>query len=457
MAQIERSSIVDYNMKYDDAENVKRRKRFRDDDEKTFLSQRKRNFVSPYHAPTSTTIRYRRPNGDDQDDDALIRETQAALKSLSGSWPDERPLNESEENPTFHDLFEEKSNYRKFVLSPMTSMPPPPPPPPNSHMIYSSNEVNGSAEVLRDGFPFREYNGKFKSINQKTHQSKCPTTRSTLYAAHDFTDLVDDSSNEQATQSEMANVVNVKNEESDGLRKMNESAYNGQMYRMMPTFAENSAFRPPTDIKRGPMPSSSSSYQQQPQQPLLPQQPPMDSMNFLNYTPTTGLNKENYSKRNGMAKDDESTNGKSGNSPDSKQYTTLQPAGVDSKAASVMQGIAREGVLSVAAVSSTSSPAVQRNTSDDRAMPSFSPTSTAKGMLHDLTQFIDFSHFAQHKCTRRTVISVNLSSSPTPTHKRCGARDFIIASYVFGVIKNFQMFSQQSRRFHAIACNLRRK
>nr|XP_046484061.1 AT-rich interactive domain-containing protein 1A-like [Neodiprion pinetum] len=43
--------------------------------------------------------------------------------------------------------------------------------------------------------------------------------------------------------------------------------------------------------------------------------------------------------------------------PNSKQYTILQPAGVGSRAASAIQDIAREGVVSVAAVSSSSSSA----------------------------------------------------------------------------------------------------
>lgn len=40
-------------------------------------------------------------------------------------------------------------------------------------------------------------------------------------------------------------------------------------------------------------------------------------------------------------------------SPDSKQYTILQPAGIGSRAASVLKDIVRDGILSVSAVSST--------------------------------------------------------------------------------------------------------
>lgn len=40
-------------------------------------------------------------------------------------------------------------------------------------------------------------------------------------------------------------------------------------------------------------------------------------------------------------------------SPDSKQYTILQPAGIGSRAASVLKDIARDGILSVSAVSNS--------------------------------------------------------------------------------------------------------
>lgn len=45
-------------------------------------------------------------------------------------------------------------------------------------------------------------------------------------------------------------------------------------------------------------------------------------------------------------------------SPDSKQYTTLQPAGIGSRAASVLKDIVRDGILSVSAVTSTNGSSV---------------------------------------------------------------------------------------------------
>uniref|UniRef100_T1H1C4 Uncharacterized protein n=1 Tax=Megaselia scalaris TaxID=36166 RepID=T1H1C4_MEGSC len=56
-------------------------------------------------------------HSDDQpDDETLIRETQAALKSLSGSWSDTRSslyrLNDQDENPQFQNLFEEQKHQK---------------------------------------------------------------------------------------------------------------------------------------------------------------------------------------------------------------------------------------------------------------------------------------------------------------------------------------------------------
>lgn len=379
------SAIVDYIIKYDDAENTKRRKRLRDDDsfkfdEKSHLPQKKRNFG--LYQPMSKN---RRQNSEDQDDDALIRETQAALKSLSGSWPDDRTSiyksNETDENPSFQNLFDEKCNHRK--MSPTTSLASTQP-----YANYGSDN-NASAEALRDGFPFREYNGKFKpTVHKVMQQTKYRPTDATrnVYPTHDFNELVDDSSNDQTTQIELSNgLANGMLKEDpgfmqNGMRKLNEGVYGGGMYRM-PTFAQNSAFRPPADIKRAP--SAGRGYQQS----------TIDSVNYMNYATPPDLavcnsaDKEKYPKP--LSKDDETASAKSLDSPDSKQYTTLQPAGVDSKAASVMQDIAREGVLSVAAVSSTSSPGlsgssntqtnVVRSQPFDRAVPPFSPASNAKG------------------------------------------------------------------------------
>lgn len=82
-------------------------------------------------------------------------------------------------------------------------------------------------------------------------------------------------------------------------------------------------------------------------------------------------------------------------SPDtlsSKQYITLQPASAGSRAATAIQEVAREGVLSVSAVSSTSSqspgidsPASRLMNDPIRAGGPFSPSSINKGKTRDTT------------------------------------------------------------------------
>ncbi|XP_053947888.1 uncharacterized protein LOC128856603 [Anastrepha ludens] len=70
-------------------------------------------------AVTTTTTTTTRTSADDQDDETLIRETQAALKSLSGSWPAEarnniyRLQDQDENPPPFQNLFEEKQKQKE--------------------------------------------------------------------------------------------------------------------------------------------------------------------------------------------------------------------------------------------------------------------------------------------------------------------------------------------------------
>lgn len=70
-----------------------------DGDQKT-LPQKKRALLS---SPSKKQ--------EEPDDEALIRETEAALKSLSGSWPGSREEKIQDDNPGFENLFEEKKKF----------------------------------------------------------------------------------------------------------------------------------------------------------------------------------------------------------------------------------------------------------------------------------------------------------------------------------------------------------
>lgn len=409
MAQLKRAITKEHTIdhmtcKLDDSENLKRRKRsFRDEesrksDEKLYYPQKKRNF-----APLSNNrshIGHNRQCSEDQDDETLIRETQAALKSLSGSWPEDRSLtykiNETDENPSFQNLFEEKNgNGRKMspTISTTTTAAAA-----AAAVVFSNQNANDAGEVYRDGYSFREYNGKFKPTVQKCMQQskyRCIESNKNMYQSHDFNELVDDSSNEPpldiSTPNAMSNNSNhnQKDDASFGqnnLRKLSDSIYgnNGyQPHRMLVPFSQSSAFKPPGDNKRNASVAL----------PLVGYHH-TDAGNYTNYSSDistalcNNVDKEKiYSKLN--AKDEDGV--KSIDSPDSKHYTTLQPAGVGSKAASVMQDIAREGVLSVAAVSSTSSPGLNNVSSTstvdkilyDRPVQPFSPGSISKGECHN--------------------------------------------------------------------------
>lgn len=353
----------------------KRRKRpVRDDeiykqDEKQYYPQKKRALGVPQNNRQHIT----RQNSDDQDDETLIRETQAALKSLSGSFPDSRgslfKINDQDESPAFQNLFEVKNNARK--MSPTISTA-------NSLSFVESND-----------YSYREHKNRNDLRNYQKHRRDeyAASSKSRLdgikchsqYQSHDFNELMDESSGELSA--DMANGVHkddgsyvVKSSSGEDKCKNNELYVNYPGHRGA-QFSQNSAFRPPMDNKRANIIG-------------LPMANPYlhSESGYGPYAPDmSGVMAGNDDKDVKMHIKDEELS-KSADSPDSKHYTILQPAGVGSKAASVMQDIAREGVVSVAAVSSSSSPELSSTTAMDktaydRPMPPFSPGSSSKGKL----------------------------------------------------------------------------
>lgn len=380
-----REENIDPAMRIDENENgIKRKKRsirqtinntiIEDEpvlkEEKISLPQKKRSFLPVSSSRNQNNINNNNNNNntkDDQDDETLIRETQAALKSLSGSWPDARnslyKINDQDENPSFQNLFDAKQSVES-KLSPAQST--------------TSNESN-SKEV------FRDYNGKIKADLKNYHKfrkerdSESPKYSSHYHQTPDFNELVDDSSNE--LQIDM----------SDGERSSAKKSKKDD-FPIGPKapFSATSAFKPPSELRKnglatpiGPYPAAATfigGYQpvEQPQS--------TESLQPVAFVDTTEksvkIKVEEIPKPIG--------------SPDSKQYTILQPAGVGSRAASVMQDIAaREGVVSVSAVSSSSSPGIGVVSSSsggptgppigtdkmifDRSIPPLSPNSINRG------------------------------------------------------------------------------
>ncbi|EDW26884.1 GL14768 [Drosophila persimilis] len=249
----------------------------------------------------------------DQDDETLIRETQAALKSLSGSWPDARAnlyrLQEQDENPPpFQNLFEEKQKYE--AIAPRT-----------------------------------------------------PTTTATVSL---FPRFHRQKENDQARLNAGATLEDRERaaESAAGL------AYYG--------YAAAAA---------------ASQQQQQQQQQLsleptpLPPRAAFDIASQLGEKPSKNSKEPLAGALPGTGSGSGTGTGHGGSQVDAKQYTILQPAGVGSRAASVMQDIAREGVVGVPLVAtppSTSSPptggtAASTATSTSTPAPSYSPGSQNRG------------------------------------------------------------------------------
>lgn len=172
--------------------------------------------------------------------------------------------------------------------------------------------------------------------------------------------------------------------------QINKSEYeNNSEYRCAQSFSQNSAFHPPSlyEAKKsnsfGSMPHSAYHHP--------------DSSGYSTYSSLDRNVSANSSPERDpppfgktLSKDDDMNA-----TADYKEYTTLQPAGVGSKAASVIQDVAREGgAVSVVVMNSMSNASVQntittvastdRTTFLERPIAAFSPASSNKGKIHKL-------------------------------------------------------------------------
>lgn len=379
----------------DDIENNKRKKRSNRDDESykheeiLFLPQKKRVLGPP--APNNTNrLQHngRQNSAEDQDDETLIRETQAALKSLSGSWAGGSlyKINDQDENPTFQNLFEEKNANRK--MSPTIS-------------TTTANNTMTDAQY-KDEYAFKDFNSKCRNDMKSLHkfrrdefiaqQQRYKDKQHIVsqYQSHDFTELVDDSSNELHIDMAVAN----KDENNHQLMRRDyhkaDSMYLPYLAGNRPTFSQSSAFKPLAENRKNSMGLGVGVG--------VPYSTETTYVGYSNdshvqhcgsgITENSDISVSDKEKLIMKSQIKEENTTKPIDSPDSKHYTILQPAGVGSKAASVMQDIAREGVVSVAAVSSTSSPGLGSVSSTtvgekpsyiDRMVPAFSPGSINRG------------------------------------------------------------------------------
>lgn len=225
---------------------------------------------------------------EDADDEVLIRETQAALKSLSGNWSDTRSslykLNNDQE-VEFPNLFDVKNSasYQEYEISSN-----------GTEVTYIKTENNNciyDAKELQMG----------KEADMIYHQSR-------KALRHAFVDPV----------------KNV-----------------------------NSAFKPLENLNKKS--EHYEQYESNESQYLSPQ------------------DNNNHHHNHSMMHEQM-------DSPDSKQYTVLQPAGIGSRAASVMKDIqTREGFISVSAVTSTSETTPPNNAEQANSTFDHSATTPGKG------------------------------------------------------------------------------
>lgn len=447
----------------DDTETqTKRRRKANTDDKKettkiqSSLPQKKRSLApqtsqagnSPVRKVTKSNSNAN-SNTDEPDDETLIRETEAALKSLSGSWPGPRGSafqknSDQDESPSFENLFEEK----KTKMSPS---------------VTSTTSSSGSNEAcsLKDVITLRDQNSDHRGSKLRSQRFKsernspsgdvlkmdeCDTKRikrerddkaetpssSSRYDPPDFNELVDDSSNE--LEIDMSDPSGDKEEcDTENRHKRREpitpqkpSLYSPYNHKPTPNttspFSTTSAFRPPTSdslsksripitqisgapIPPGPYPAEATfiGYPPPPGVPMTEIHHPLTEIKHhpQPIKPVEKLHPEN------KASVTSSVSVASPGATSSKQYTILQPAGLGSRAASAIQDVTREGVLSVSAVSAaspiitvtasnvgssmiltessasqqkmSSSSSIQPNFDLNRPPPSLSPGSIGKG------------------------------------------------------------------------------
>lgn len=268
----------------------KRRRRFPDDEERPRLVPAHRPFAPRLH---------------DQDDENLIKETQAALKTISGSWQRDQPWqtrseDENEDANGFENLFEDKRSDKMLPSSPSPS--------------------SNSADASQRSFPLQNNedhnigNSDSESKQHRTIKTEIDKNEDEYVEKHDrypseyedapnFDELVDSSSNE--LEIDMSDRLDNKYDDgrptkqrrkSESISVNKQSLYNAYKAATAALpYSTQSAFKPPAEVKHrmhGTLPSE----------------------------PFGGYSSDDRRDHKGP-----------------KQYTVLQPAGAGSRAATALQ------------------------------------------------------------------------------------------------------------------------
>ncbi|XP_075969320.1 uncharacterized protein LOC142972265 isoform X3 [Anticarsia gemmatalis] len=268
----------------------KRRRRLLDDERRDEPDIRRRPL--PMHRPQ--TMRQL-----DEDNETLIRETQAALKTLSGNWvrdPSMQTTDDHNEHNGFENLFEDKRSDKMLPSSPSPSSESA-----ASQKSYSQRHhdelTNGNAEIEVK---------RIRTDRERSEDYDRHSRNSNQYDTPNFDELVDSSSNDlEIDMSDRGDDKYDDDREYRHKRKSEMHSVNKQsLYNAYKAataalpYSTQSAFKPPAEVKHRLHNTS------------LPSEP-----------------------FGGYSNDHEKSSVHKG----SKQYTVLQPAGAGSRAATALQ------------------------------------------------------------------------------------------------------------------------
>ncbi|KAG5878990.1 hypothetical protein JTB14_026796 [Gonioctena quinquepunctata] len=325
-------------------ESLEDKRRKKSDEVKSLLLPQKKRVLPPSNTASPVKKSPKMSCDEGAAEETLIRETEAALKNLSGNWPGPRGgyPSHQEDAPAFENLFDEKKASVK--MSPCST----------------SNGSSDNASSLKDVITLREQHEHEESSDERSNGSKSRSSPKSSdsnksrnstkvhYQSPDFNELVDDSSNElEIDMSEAASEKNESNDKSDTEKRKEDS-------KTSKFPSEPTSFHSFPRTSTGTSPFSTTSAFRPPQSKNPPLGPFPAEATFVGY-PGDSSPAEDKTKSITALKPTETTAEPQVKSPEgaNKQYTILQPAGVGSRAASTLQEVAREGVQSVSAVSTT--------------------------------------------------------------------------------------------------------
>lgn len=293
-----RPERVDSECSMDEEEIMNKRRRRLLDDERRDEELRRRPL--PAYRPHPA----RQP---DEVDETLIRETQAALKTLSGSWPQDRTSNHSgDENDDangFENLFDDKRSDKMLPSSPSQSSESADASQKSYSMRHQTDEqiTNGISDTEEQTRKAQ------RSVREKSSEDYDRHPKyNNHYDAPNFDELGDSSSNELEIDMSDRNDDKYEDDRDTKQKRKSEmvsvnkqSLYNAYKAATAALpYSTQSAFKPPAEVKHRIHGST------------MPSEP------FGGYS--------NEHEKSSIHKG-------------SKQYTVLQPAGAGSRAATVLQ------------------------------------------------------------------------------------------------------------------------